>query len=645
MEHKKSTYIFSYFFILLIGIIPLVFSQNLADPTLLSRQIYLAGVWLILGLAIIFNKEKKPVNFPKAFIWLNLLWLAVTLNGISYALNQPEAWYTMSKVSLIVAGLWIGYYALQSGSIQWQSISWGISLASGISLFLLVKEIIELRAEGTALWEQKNLYALQTAFGHKNLYASFQMLCLPFIFHLYLQAQKWSKAWLFINLLLAILSIGLIQTKSVILGILIALFIGISSAILYKRKQAQQKVWIPLIIYILGIAALAIFIQQHPTKFTLLLNNDTIKERMLLWSNTWQMIKEHFILGVGPGNWQIYFPKYGLGNFMETNYLVSDGYTTFQRPHNDFLWILSETGIVGFLAYTSLLLYYLYKGIKRIKENTNKQENIALMGFVLVAVAYCFVAAVDFPLERNEHQFIWALLCCVLIGSDHNPQNTINGKHWLKAAFILLLFSFVFGLARYKQEKYAKKIIEAHRTSQWNLILKTSKQIQPKLLSIDNFSIPIKWYEGLAHYSLQNPAMAKTCFLQAYEINPYQVHVLNNVASTYEQEGEHEKALQFYDKLLSISPTQPDAILNKSAVLFNMKNTEAAMACLYQFKFDAKNEQFLIYLNAIGSAYLNSRAVQAPTKEAINAAYIQKFFRYNQENNIKFDQLIIPPYE
>ncbi|MFY8191357.1 MAG: hypothetical protein ACOVK9_10355, partial [Bacteroidia bacterium] len=203
-----------------------MYSQNLADPTLLSRQIYLAGVWLILGLAIIFNKEKKPVNFPKTFIWLNLLWLAATLNGLSNALNQPEAWYTMSKVSLIIAGLWIGYYALQSGSIQGRSISWGISLASGISLFLLAKEIIELRAEGTALWEQKNLYALQTAFGHKNLYASFQMLCLPFIFQLYLQAQKWSKVWLFINLLLAILSIGLIQTKSVILGILIALFIG-----------------------------------------------------------------------------------------------------------------------------------------------------------------------------------------------------------------------------------------------------------------------------------------------------------------------------------------------------------------------------------------------------------------------------------
>ena len=63
-------------------------------------------------------------------------------------------------------------------------------------------------------------------------------------------------------------------------------------------------------------------------------------ERLVLWEKSLEMFKKHPIIGVGAGNWQIYFPDAtlkGLWRAEDLNY-------TFQRPHNDFLWVLCASG-------------------------------------------------------------------------------------------------------------------------------------------------------------------------------------------------------------------------------------------------------------------------------------------------------------
>jgi tetratricopeptide (TPR) repeat protein len=268
----------------------------------------------------------------------------------------------------------------------------------------------------------------------------------------------------------------------------------------------------------------------------------------------------------------------------------------------------------------------------------------------LALIAYLFVASVDFPLERNEHQFVLAIILCIILGSNRNEekQSSLNKNLLLISITFLLVFSTVYSLLRLPNEQHAKKMVQAHMNSNWERILKEAKQINPNLFTIDNFSIPIAWYQGLAHYSMGNKEKAKESFTEAYQINPYQVHVLNNMAGMFEQEGKHTQALVYYDKLLAISPKQPDALLNKSAVLYNEKRYDEAMACIYKLKYDEKNDQFLLYLNAIGKAYLEKKLHESPdipmeAKE--NKEYIKNFFIINQKMNRTFDELQIIPYE
>lgn len=651
MVESKQQEIGATIFALFIACIPLVQMSSLADPSLLSRQVYLSILLTIGFIIILSNKQNKLSYAPKLFLGLGLLWLLLALSGLFYAHNIPEVWYTSSKISLYVTAIWVLYYMLQTKSITLKHLSWGISLASLISLVLLAIEIAEKQTTGTHLWEQKNLYELQSPFGHKNLYASFQLLCLPFIFYLVQTEKKALRIAAAGVLLLALASIGLIQTKSVLIGLGLSTLFALPIASTLLLKEQKKLLFGVIIGYIILLIAAAFFIYSRQEKFTLLLNNDTIRERILLWNNTIEMIKEFMPMGVGAGNWQVYFPKYGLGEFMKTNYLISDGYTTFQRPHSDFLWVLSELGVLGFLTYTALFIYVAIQGIKRLRSELQTQEKMILLGFLSTFVAYVFVALVDFPLERNEHQFLLAILFCSIIGSDRKKEEITakQRKVFYGIMVALLAFTLSYSMSRISNEQHSKKIVMAQATGNWNKIITEAKKIDKKQYNIDNFSIPIAWYEGLAYYSLNNLEMAKKCFTEAYETNPYQVHVLNNMAGMFEQEGNHEMALKYYDELLLISPTQPDAILNKSAVLFNQKKYGEAMACLYQFKYDEGNAQFTQFLRAIGYAYLKEDLNKLPVQQNASAlksiedpAFVQYYFKWNKEQKHAFREMKWP---
>ncbi|MBP7512059.1 MAG: O-antigen ligase family protein, partial [Bacteroidia bacterium] len=638
MPESKQQALGAIIFALFIACIPLVQFTSLADPSLLSRQVYIAII-LTLGLLLaIGNKQNSLNNLPKLYLGLGLLWFLSAIIGIFYAHNIPEVWYTSSKIALYVSAMWLMYMVVNTTTVSIRFISIGISMASLISLALLAFEILEKQKAGTHLWEQKNLYELQSAFGHKNLYASFQLLCLPFIFYLVQTEKKVLRYAATALLLLALASIGLIQTKSVILGLGIAMIFALPVAGTLLLRQQKRTLILLIIGYLSLLVGTALFIYATQDKFTLLLSNDTIRERILLWNNTFEMIKEFAPIGVGAGNWQVYFPKYGLGEFMQTNYLISDGYTTFQRPHSDFLWVLSELGVLGLLSYLGIFVYVLINGIKSFRSRELVQEKLFLLGLICTILAYIFVAMVDFPLERNEHQFVLAILFSILIGSDRKKEviTTKQKTIFYGITIALLVFTLGYGINRIPNEQHSKRIVMAQATGNWNKIITEAKKIDESKYNLDNFSIPISWYEGLAHYSLNNAEMAKKCFSKAYQVNPYQVHVLNNMAGIQEQEGNHEMALKYYNELLSISPSQPDAILNKSAVLFNQKKNAEAMECLYQFKYDEGNAQFIQFLKAIGYAYLREELTKLPAAQntsALNSIedteFILHYFKWN----------------
>ncbi|MFA9212986.1 MAG: O-antigen ligase family protein [Candidatus Methylacidiphilales bacterium] len=592
--------IFKYLIFIFIACIPLVHWNAIVDTTMLSRQIWLSVFSIIALLLMLYCQLKYTTLTLIHYLFIGLS--ALSLLSITYASNTAEAFYTSSKFLLSGTLFFIVFNLLQNQKISILTISKAVAIFAAIACGFQVYELFE--KGNIKLLEGKNLYELHSLFGHKNLFSSIMFLSLPFIIYLVIHTTKLIKyLYLFLIIILFTLLI-FVQTKAVLLAILLGL--GVSIWALFNQLNFSLKIKYSIVSSLVFGILISVFLLKN--KLTLLSNNETIIERTLLWQNTWQMIKENSISGVGAGNWQIYFPKYGLQNFVQTNYLISDGYTTFQRPHNDFLWIWSELGILGLLIYLAIFALTIYKAIQNVKTALLATEKILATCFLAAIIGYAFIAAVDFPLERSEHQLLLIILLAIINGKKIAPLKAPNFNHQLITITLLCvtIFNLNVFISRANAETHARKMLTAHAKKNWGTMAKEAQKAINKYYTIDNFSIPLNWYAGVAFSALGNNVDAKKAFEEAYQINPYQIHVLNNIASTNEMEGNHDLALKYYEEALAISPFQPDALLNKSAVLFNKGNINEAFTHILKFKFDAENTQFKNYYLTIAKAKFNN---------------------------------------
>lgn len=558
---------------------------------------------------------------------------ALSLLSITYASNTAEAFYTSSKFLLSGTLFFIVFNLLQNQKISLLNICKAVAIFAAIACSYQVYELFE--KGNIKLLAGKNLYELNSLFGHKNLFSSIMFLCIPFIIYLIINTTKLIKYLYFLLIIILFTLLIFIQTKAVLLAIMLGLGIGIWA--LFNQLNFSPKIKYSIIFILVFGILISVFLLKN--KLTLLSNNDTIIERTLLWQNTWQMIKENPISGVGAGNWQIYFPKYGLQNFTQTNYLISDGYTTFQRPHNDFLWIWSELGILGLLIYLAIFSLTIFKAIQNVKIVSSLAEKILATSFLATIIGYVFIAAVDFPLERSEHQFLLIIIIAIINSKNSVPLKASNFNNQLITISLLLItiFNLNVFMNRANAETHARKMLIAHTKKDWGSMAKEAQKASNKYYTIDNFSIPLNWYAGVAYSALGNYVDAKKAFEKAYLINPYQIHVLNNIASTNEMEGNHDLSLKYYDEALAISPFQPDALLNKSAVLFNKGNIHEAFTHILKFKFDSENTQFKNYYLTISKAKFN---IDSTKKELIAAKMKIELSNFNNDtfllNNFEY---------
>jgi O-antigen ligase len=69
--------------------------------------------------------------------------------------------------------------------------------------------------------------------------------------------------------------------------------------------------------------------------------NFAVVERLAHWQAAYHMASAHPFLGVGLGNYEVAYPRYGLPSWPRP----------LGHAHNDYLNVLAETGMVGLAAY------------------------------------------------------------------------------------------------------------------------------------------------------------------------------------------------------------------------------------------------------------------------------------------------------
>ena len=324
-------------------------------------------------------------------------------------------------------------------------------------------------------------------------------------------------------------------------------------------------------------------------------------DRVLVWEKSLKMIQDNPILGVGVGNWDIVIPSYRLDKLPNELFEV----IYFQRPHNDYLWVLSEVGIFGFLAYLAIFGIIIWYIIQIIKHNTDRKEKLLAVLIFWGIVGYMTISFFAFPKERIFHSIMLLLMMAIIVSLYHKSSRTLDQISKSVSPFIvapiltILILLSLNGFTRLHAEIHTKNALEARKNHEWENVILEIDNGYSVFAAVDLTSAPLQWYRGEANFMLNNIPQALEDYKKAFDAHPYHIHVLNNLATCYELDGNHAEAINFYKQALLIFPQFEDALINLGAAYYNSGQYAEAHTALLRCNPNANNPKLEQYLGIV----------------------------------------------
>jgi O-antigen ligase len=552
-----------------------------AQDSVLVPRLLVSSAFLF---CLVFVLLKKNL-FPGTTFWKTLLpglttvYFLVVLLSSFFAVNFKEALFDISKtfVFLVIFIFSSQFLAGNTFSLRKLPLFFLIStffmLVIGYNQYfsLVHNSQVEFLPDGLPV-----VYRVKGLMAHKNLFSSALFLSLPFIvWGIFTFKGR-------VQMLFALVAAGtfilliLLSTRAVWLGLIVSLaFVVIFLLLAGQRFGVSAKFRIALLVAgLLFFAGSTFYIYraESSSDFSVAARLRSIFDpeasnnrfRLNVWEASLQVWKENPALGVGPGNWKIKVQP------VFKNYNFSKEQLNWNRPHNDFLWVLAEKGLIGLIAFLGMFAVAFVYLLRVTGKAVDKQTKI--LAFLLAGglLGYAVISFFDFPLERIYHQSVLAVWLSVAVVLNVKPQDKKaeqrNSLLWVFTFLPGLLFIFIYSFSSLRLETTVEKAVEAQQRGHWELMLNRANTIPTALRNIDAVGMPVYYYRGLAAEKLKNYNAAQLDYLQALKDHPAKVQVMNNLGLMFFYQNDLESARKYFEMALAILPGYFEALANLSAV-------------------------------------------------------------------------------
>lgn len=578
----------------------LFYCRSSLDPVLTPRMVSWSVLTTALAAGLYFsslcNVQKiKDRLYQKCIFPALLFYLAASASALINAVNLSEGIFEWLKSFIAV----LFFFALcrvwtieKNGST---TIS-AVMTLTGLTLsFIGICQYYRL-----AFQFIPGNYFIYATMAHKNLFASALFLTLPFSLYSTYRFSGGLKITAVVATTMTLFAVIIAESRTVWIAGIISTLVTIS-VISHARSGFKwmtnrdgkliKKRLAAVIIGCLSVAAALISnqvyqksvarsimnthqigLERFPPFTNSIFSLSTLNERYNVWQKTLRMIKSHPFIGVGPGQWKIVFPSYGKID-AKRHHEEGAREIFFQRPHNDYLWVLAETGIFGLACvffFPGCLAFYAVQLIKKAKD----QNDAVFAGLMLSGIiGYMVIAFFSFPKERVAHTIFLSIIASCLVARHHlrfpiknHPLNDLSRLSFKKPVAmviaLMLMFSCVVTYKRLVADFHVKNALDAKNRKQWNQVISEIDRAETFFYTLDPATIPIHWYRGTAYFLTGNIPLAHRDFQKAYSSHPNQIHVLNNIGTCAALNGQKERASFFFRKALSMSPSFDTAINN-----------------------------------------------------------------------------------
>ena len=594
-------------------VVPFLYTEATLDPVLTIKHLVAGILMLVVNLFLAIEMTKtKLVTLRVNIIVAGLLLLLIGLGLLSAinAANRAEAFFDVLRWAFVLNIFWAFhlvrllhtdyFYYLERALIVLASI-----MVAG-TLYLFAS------AYSQGGYNHQASYGITFTFAHRNLLSQALLLAALVQFIGFQTLSKVWKAISIINLILALPLLILLFVRSVWLALALAGVVIVALSFvqqLKKKSDALKKAfpWIGVGGAILLAAVLTVSTsdtQKTLSKQTHFIANQdygSSGERLQLWKKSFDLVRSSPALGIGGGNWRIEIPKTRLEGMRSV-----EGNLFFQRPHNDFVWIMTENGVTGLLLFI-ILLVTAFSSLLRF--GFGKEMNFKYTAAIAALAAYCVIAFFSFPKERLVHQLFFCLLLATVPGS----REVSIGK--LRASVLILLpvsalccYTFY---TRFEGEEAVKTALFERDNGNSSAVVQSIDASAGYWNTLDNTGTPLKWYSGSAHYLQNNMLEALDDFRMAHDANSNHVHVLNNLASVLVHFNETAEARQLYLKAHRQAPEFMDPLINLTAVCYNESQPDSAAHYLQLVDTNTLHPSYPVFVETVCESILLSEIEQA----------------------------------
>lgn len=517
------------FFWLLWGAVFFIIGTGIVEPYQLPRALFMLS--FALGTLLLSRKNlSSRWVIPKPFLWIGVAFIW-SMISIGWAYNPVESFWNLFLYLVPVLSILV---VVQYGYGTGETSKWAAYLAW--TYVILVGVILMLNGIRYG-WTNQDLYRIHYPAGHKSMIAAVLIGWFPFVLKTPL-SRRIKQSWVLVALVLILF----LQSRAAFLAL-----IASGSILLFHQPfnwKTYRKLWVVPVMALLiwWVNPGRIRLRVHPAY---ILQSPTAVDRMVMWEKTYYLIREKPILGYGLGQWKLQWPALGIP--ANQYYADKDEEIVWTHAHNDWLETGSELGIPGMVwLFLFLAAIWYYSGFLRPAQ---KATTRAMVG------AYLMFSLFDFPRFRIDIQWIYLSWWVWSLRSAPKSNFTIpvNKLAWTGVAGILVLM-VTYGLARSIAERQVEDLWQARSANHPDEILSITGHIPKRILNLDDTSIPIDWYAGMAYLTKGKQADAMHNFKRAIKTHLNQHNAWNNMGVLYFEQNQLDSAITCFSHAKKIAP-------------------------------------------------------------------------------------------
>ena len=373
-----------------------------------------------------------------------------------------------------------------------------------------------------------------------------------------------------------------------------------------------------------------------------ILNSDVFSrnQRIPTWVNSLALIKDNFIFGLGAGQWGENYIKYY--DSIIPDHLGFNHQLRARNPHNEFIRIFSNLGLIGFV----LVLLIVFQSLKEIAKAINSPKfGSSALGFTLGLIGFFVISNFSKPAETYfaPALAIIYLALILVINNAQSKQLIFSSKIAIVSKTILAFFLFFVVYSSYK-------IVLAQTIDDSILsIAPDDQKRQKKINQLALKSHKVKpnnphylFIAGLSTSNTNNDDLAIQYFNQALERAPNRTTYLMNILSLTKKTKDYKKIIDITKRILEIDPREIRALVPQTIAYFNINEIEKANQSYKKLKdsyesfkgregFDLKHQEIVNFALSVGdyryAAYVQSDYVK--NNPSANAYAVHGIALYN----------------